>query len=186
MVVADNTVQTRPEEQPCSSEEAVLWAVLADVMDPEVPALTVLDLGIVRGVHVKQDRVEGSGGVVEIDVTPTYTGCPATALINEIITAASVKAGFENTKINQILSPAWTTDWISPEGREKLREYGIAPPVGDAKSGKATLFGVSPIVACPQCNSVNTEIVSEFGATACKAMYRCTDCLEPFEYFKCI
>ncbi len=186
MVVADNTVSARPEEQPCSSEEAALWAVLSEVMDPEVPALSVLDLGIVRAVRVTEPRAAGKGGAVDIDVTPTYTGCPATALINEIITAASVSAGFGDTKVNLVLSPAWTTDWISAEAREKLRAYGIAPPSGDAPSGKAALFGVSPIVACPQCGSKQTEQVSEFGATACKAMYRCTSCLEPFEYFKCI
>ncbi len=186
MLVAENSTSLRPEQQPSSSEEAALWVVLADVMDPEVPALSVLDLGIVRSVRVSVPRTDGIGGVVEIDVTPTYTGCPATALINEIITAASVSAGFADTKINFVLSPAWTTDWISVEAREKLRAYGIAPPSGDAPTGKAALFGVSPIVACPQCGSKNTERVSEFGATACKAMYRCISCLEPFEYFKCI
>lgn len=186
ILAADNTALKRPEEQACSSEEAALWAVLSDVMDPEVPALSVIDLGIVRGVRVLRDRVADKGGVAEIDVTPTYTGCPATALINEIITAAAVHAGFGETTIKQVLSPAWTTDWISADGREKLRAYGIAPPTGEAKAGKATLFGVSPDVACPLCGSLRTEQVSEFGATACKAMYRCTDCLEPFEYFKCI
>lgn len=186
MIVAGTDRIIRPEEHPCSSEEAELWAVLSNVMDPEVPALSVLDLGIVRAIRVSVSRKDGLGGAVEIDVTPTYTGCPATALINEIITAASVSAGFDDTKVKMVLSPAWTTDWISAEAREKLRAYGIAPPSGNAPSGKAALFGVSPIVVCPQCGSRDTERVSEFGATACKAMYRCISCLEPFEYFKCI
>jgi len=183
---AGNTVVTRPEDALASSEEAVLWSALSGVMDPEVPALSIIDLGIVRAVRVSAPRVEGKGGVAEIDVTPTYTGCPATALINEIIMAASVSVGFGKTKINLVLSPAWTTDWISTEAREKLRAYGIAPPSTGAPVGKATLFGALPVVTCPQCGSQNTEQVSEFGATACKAMYRCKSCFEPFEYFKCI
>lgn len=169
----------------CADARA-LWAVLEDVMDPEVPALSVVDLGIVRAVHIVTPREGGKNGVAEIDVTPTYSGCPATALINEIIIAGAVSVGFEKTSVKIVLSPAWTTDWISADGREKLRAYGIAPPDGAAPTGKAALFGVSPDVACPQCGSYTTELISEFGATACKAMYRCKDCLEPFEYFKCI
>ncbi|MBV1901144.1 MAG: phenylacetate-CoA oxygenase subunit PaaJ [Kordiimonadaceae bacterium] len=171
---------------PSTAEEAAIWAVLADVPDPEVPALSLLDLGVIRAVHVVSPPKEGRGGVAKIDVTPTYTGCPATALINEMIKAAVTKAGYHDACINMVISPAWTTDWITAEGREKLREYGIAPPVGSAPSGKAALFGVSPVVTCPRCSSKTTEQVSEFGATACKAMYRCLACQEPFEYFKCI
>ncbi|MFC3050282.1 1,2-phenylacetyl-CoA epoxidase subunit PaaD [Kordiimonas pumila] len=176
----------RPQEKPCSEEESFLWAILADVMDPEVPALSVVDLGVVRAVHVTRGRTDGANGAATIDVSPTYSGCPATALINEIIRAAAVNAGFIETNIKTVISPPWTSDWISDEGREKLRAYGIAPPVKGAKSGKGTLFGLSPAIACPKCGSKNTENISEFGSTACKAMYRCCDCLEPFEYFKCI
>lgn len=160
--------------------EAEIWKTLETVMDPEVPALSVIDLGIVRKVSVTE-----TGGV-DVDVTPTYSGCPATDLINAIIKAAIETSGFDDVTIHTVLSPAWTTDWISEDGRKKLKEYGIAPPVGQAATGKAALFGVSPDVGCPQCDSKNTEQVSEFGSTACKAMYRCLDCGEPFEYFKCI
>jgi len=175
-----------PEEQECSSEERVIWDALSEVMDPEVPALSVLELGVVRRVRVHRDRVDNTAGHAEIDVSPTYSGCPATALINEIIKAASVNAGFSETSIKTVISPPWTSDWISDVGREKLRAYGIAPPAKGAETGKGSLFGALPDVACPKCGSQATERVSEFGSTACKAMYRCIDCLEPFEYFKCI
>lgn len=154
-----------------------VWAVLADVLDPEVPALSVVDLGIIR-------RVEATDTTAEIDVTPTYTGCPATALIEELVKAAVETAGFEVT-LRRVLSPAWTTDWISAEGRKKLLAYGIAPPEGNGAS-RGALFGADPVLKCPHCGSDNTAKVSEFGSTACKALYRCDDCLEPFEYFKCI
>ncbi len=177
MMAATNT---RPESQPSSDKAAEIWAVLAGVLDPEVPAISVVDLGIVRGVMVSET------GAVKLQVTPTYTGCPATALIHEIIKAAVISAGYFEVEIEQVLSPPWTTDWISQEGREKLRAYGIAPPVGEAAVGKALLFGVPPQVSCPKCGSNKTEQVSEFGSTACKAMYKCLSCAEPFEYFKCI
>jgi len=161
-------------------KKAEIWEILGDVLDPEVPAISVVDLGIIRNVDVSDE------GKVCISVTPTYTGCPATALINEVIKSAVEVAGYADVSLKQVLSPAWTTDWISEEGREKLRAYGIAPPVGKAGTGKAALFGVSTQVDCPQCGSSNTEQISEFGSTACKAMYRCLSCAEPFEYFKCI
>lgn len=157
-----------------------IWQTLGSVMDPEVPALSVTDLGVVRDIKIADT------GAVTIDVTPTYSGCPATDLIHAIIKAAVEVSGYDDVTINAVLSPAWTTDWITQEGRDKLRDYGIAPPDGKAATGKAALFGVSPKVDCPQCDSGNTELISEFGSTACKAMYRCTSCLEPFEYFKCI
>ncbi|GHF11014.1 phenylacetate-CoA oxygenase subunit PaaJ [Kordiimonas sediminis] len=163
-----------------TAETMEIWNTLDTVLDPEVPALSVTDLGIIRDVKLSD------GGKVVIDVTPTYSGCPATDLISEIIKAAVVSSGHEDVTIKTVLSPTWTTDWITEDGRKKLKEYGIAPPVGEAATGKAALLGISPVVHCPRCDSTQTEQVSEFGSTACKAMYRCTSCLEPFEYFKCI
>ena len=166
-----------------SPAEAAIWHLLEEVPDPEVPALTVLDLGVVRMVSV------GDRGQVSLDVTPTYSGCPATAAINMAIRDRLLQAGYEDVQIKTVLSPACTSDWISAAGKEKLRAYGIAPPVGTAAgegAGRGILFGADPNVPCPHCGSVQTQRVSEFGSTACKAQYRCTDCLEPFEYFKCI
>lgn len=157
---------------------AALWALLDDVPDPEVPALSVRDLGVVRAIDLDE------GGGVHLKVTPTYSGCPATAAINMAIRDRFLQEGFEDIKIETVLSPAWTTDWISAEGREKLRAYGIAPPVEGGDRG--ALFGADPDVPCPHCGAATTEKVSEFGSTACKAQYRCASCLEPFEYFKCI
>lgn len=158
-----------------SDAERRAWETAAQVPDPEVPCVTVADLGILRDVRLEDD-------VAVADVTPTYSGCPATLAIEMAIQTALLDAGFE-ARINRVLSPAWTTDWISPEGREKLRAYGIAPPVEAAP--KAALFA-DVEVPCPRCASTATEKISEFGSTACKAQYRCTDCGEPFDYFKCI
>lgn len=141
-----------------------IWEVLEHVPDPEIPAVSVVDLGIVR--EVSRDRVV---------LTPTYTGCPATLVIETMVRAALDKAGFADVGIETTLSPPWTTDWITQRGREKLRAYGIAPPVPAG----------SRAVVCPQCASVNTEEVSRFGSTPCKALWRCRDCLEPFDLFKC-
>lgn len=155
-----------------------IWDLLAEVNDPEVPALTVVDLGIIRSVE--------AGATPErpkITVTPTYTGCPATDVINMLIRERLRAAGYE-PDIEITLSPPWTTDWLSEEGRRKLEDYGIAPPVGSAS--KRSLLGEDPHVPCPRCKSTDTERISEFGSTACKAHYKCRDCLEPFEYFKCI
>jgi ring-1,2-phenylacetyl-CoA epoxidase subunit PaaD len=151
------------------------WAAAAAVPDPEVPCVTVADLGILRAVRLE-------GGVAVARVTPTYSGCPATAMIEMAIEAALREAGFE-ARIERVLSPPWTTDWITAAGREKLRAYGIAPPEGPA--GKRALFD-APVVACPRCDSRATRKISEFGSTACKAQYACTACGEPFDYFKCI
>jgi ring-1,2-phenylacetyl-CoA epoxidase subunit PaaD len=155
------------------------WDVLATVLDPEVPALTLVDLGVVRDVRV-------AGGALEVDLTPTYTGCPATAAIALDATMALDLAGLGPVKINTVNSPAWTTDWIGPAARDKLRAYGIAPPLGPAPKGKRALFAEDASPACPRCASPRVEKTSEFGATACKALYRCLACREPFEYFKCI
>jgi len=151
------------------------WEAAAGVPDPEVPCVTVADLGILRDVRLED-------GVAVVDVTPTYSGCPATLAIELAIEAAMRDAGYD-VRINRVLSPAWTTDWITEEGREKLRAYGIAPPEGSAS--KLALFGATE-VTCPRCGSHRTERISEFGSTACKAQYRCRSCAEPFDYFKCI
>lgn len=148
-----------------SREQVYEW--LAEVPDPEIPVLSILDLGIVRDVSV-------NGGVT-VSLSPTYSGCPATEVIESSVLEALENQGLESIKIKRVLSPPWTTDWISDAGREKLRDYGIAPPVQANQS-----------VACPQCESSHTERVSEFGSTPCKAAWRCRDCLEPFEYFKCL
>lgn len=152
------------------------WAAAASVPDPEVPCVTVEDLGILRWVRVE-------GNVAVAGVTPTYSGCPAVLAIEFAIEAALREAGFE-ARIERVMSPPWTTDWVTPEGREKLRAYGIAPPE-QASGSKLALFGETT-VACPRCGSTHTERLSEFGSTACKAQYRCLSCSEPFDYFKCI
>ena len=154
-----------------------VWDLLGQVMDPEIPVISVVDHGIVRDVR------HGADGL-EVVITPTYSGCPATRQIEQDIRAALARAGFGEARLSIVLSPAWTTDWISLQGREKLKAYGIAPPVG--KAGKRALFAAAPQVACPQCGSPRTEMISEFGSTPCKALWRCVECREPFDYFKCI
>lgn len=153
------------------------WEVLSRVMDPEVPVVSVVDLGIVRSV-------DWQDGHLHLVITPTYSGCPATEVIEQDINQALDEAGFQAPLLETRLAPAWSTDWISNEGRERLRAYGIAPPVGSAN--KRSLLGDKPEIACPICGSEHTERLSEFGSTACKALYRCRECLEPFDYFKCI
>ena len=140
---------------------------LSQVPDPEIPVLTITDLGIVRDVDC-------SAGVT-VSLTPTYSGCPATEVIEASVAATLQEHGVDDVQIKRVLSPPWTTDWISEAGRKKLTVYGIAPPERRDRP-----------IACPRCESSNTEQVSEFGSTACKASYRCIDCLEPFEYFKCL
>ncbi len=152
------------------------WECLAEVMDPEVPVVSVIDLGMIRDL----DWVDGH---IRAKVSPTYSGCPATEMIEQSVARALMEAGFRDPQIERVLSPAWTTDWITPQGRERLRAYGIAPPAG---SGKRSLIDDPGPVACPHCGSEDTEVVSQFGSTACKALYRCRSCLEPFDYFKCI
>ena len=150
--------------------------VAGNVPDPEIPAVTIADLGILRDVRLVH-------GVVEVDVTPTYSGCPAVLAIEFAVETALRDAGFE-PRINRVITPAWTTDWITEIGREKLRAYGIAPPVNSSNSPRS-LFGETS-VSCPRCGSSQTQKVSEFGSTPCKAHYRCVSCKEPFDYFKCI
>jgi ring-1,2-phenylacetyl-CoA epoxidase subunit PaaD len=147
----------------------------ASVVDPEIPVLTIADLGVLRDVTIKD-------GHVEVTITPTYSGCPAMNMISLEIELALEREGFRGSRIRTVLSPAWTTDWMSQDGRRKLREYGIAPPL--AGSSRRGLFGTEQ-VACPQCGSGDTELLSEFGSTSCKALWRCKTCREPFDYFKC-
>lgn len=157
--------------------EQEIWNLLEGVFDPEVPVLTVVDLGVVRSVSVQNDSIH-------IVITPTYSGCPAMKVIEEDILALLKKHGHENVTIELVLAPAWTTDWISEKGRKNLKEYGIAPPADEVD--KSVLFAEPPVIQCPLCNSKNTKMISQFGSTACKAHYQCKDCLEPFDYFKCL
>jgi len=153
-----------------------VWDWLADVPDPEIPVVSVVDLGIVRNIIIGDDTIE-------VEVAPTYSGCPATEVIESSILEKLVDEGLKGVSIKRVLSPPWTTDWITESGRDKLRDYGIAPPVGSAS--KRELLGKGA-VHCPRCGTSQTTVVSEFGSTACKASYKCDECLEPFEYFKCI
>ena len=151
---------------------------LEGVSDPEIPVLSVVDMGVIRAIE-KEDHG------FRVDLTPTYSGCPAMDVIGREVKEALELAGFAPVRIQQVLSPPWTTDWITARGREKLLSYGIAPPQ-DGTADKRTLFGPPPKVACPHCKSQDTRMVSHFGSTACKAQYACNSCKEPFDYFKCI
>ena len=152
-----------------------LLEIASRVTDPEIPVLTIADLGILRSVQIDTE------GTVHVTITPTYSGCPAMDAITEDLGIAFRTEGFENVSVDLVLSPAWTTDWMSESGKVKLAEYGIAPPTGKGHRGTVTL-GMS--VKCPRCHSLNTKELSRFGSTSCKAFYSCKDCLEPFDYFK--
>jgi ring-1,2-phenylacetyl-CoA epoxidase subunit PaaD len=164
--------------------KTIIWQILETVPDPEVPVLSVIDLGIVRSVEVKQTSPSVAWGVF-ITITPTYTGCPAIDVMNMQIRIALLQAGFTDIKISQVLSPAWTTDWMSEKGKEKLKAYGIAPPLYKQAVCTPDAFQKEEAIQCPLCNSYHTRLVSQFGSTACKALYQCNDCKEPFDYFKC-
>lgn len=155
--------------------EKEIWELLEQVSDPEVPVLTIVDLGVVRDVEL-------DGNHCTVTITPTYSGCPAMKYIERGI--EEVLHGKVDLTIHTTLSPAWTTDWLSEAGRNKLRDYGIAPP--EHEVDKSVLFADATVVPCPLCHSRNTKMVSQFGSTACKAHYQCNDCLEPFDYFKCL
>ncbi len=155
-------------------EQVFEW--LHEVPDPEIPVLSITDLGIVRDVSI--------GSEVVVALAPTYSGCPATEVIEQSVIDKLHDCGIDNVSVRRVLSPPWTTDWISAAGRKKLHDYGIAPP--ERGASKRELLHDQRIVACPRCESLQTTVVSEFGSTPCKASYRCNDCLEPFEYFKCI
>ena len=170
----------RDPNSPSRCERA--WTILQTVLDPEVPALSIVELGIVR------DVIDGDDGLLELVLTPTYSGCPATEVIEADALAAIDTAGLGPTRVVLRRAPAWTTEWISDEGKRKLREYGIAPPahlvVGDARPVRFVPQHAMTSPACPHCGSAHTERLSVFGSTACKSLHRCLDCREPFEYFK--
>ena len=168
------------------TEEQKIWKVLEEVKDPEVPVLSIIDLGIVRNIQINSP-LSNSGGerpVVRLTITPTYSGCPAMDLIQMGIRLKLLEKGYKNISIQQSLSPAWTTDWMTEEGKRKLKEYGIAPPNPKQQFCSEEMFQ-QEAVECPRCNSFHTEVISQFGSTACKALYRCLDCMEAFDYFKC-
>lgn len=156
--------------------EQDILAILETVMDPEIPVLSVCDLGIIREIDLSDDSCT-------VTITPTYSGCPAMNLIEYQVKKALESKGVKNVIINNVLSPAWTTDWITEEGKQKLRDFGIAPP--EKGIGKGGLMHGDTAVTCPHCGSEDTVIDSEFGSTPCKALYKCLNCQEPFDYFKC-
>jgi len=158
---------------------ALVWEILETIPDPEIPVISVVELGVIRKVELTQLETI-------ITITPTYSGCPAMKAFEDDIIQTLENKGFPKVVIKTIFSPAWTTDWMNDAAREKLRKFGIAPPQ-KGTNDKGVLFGSGPKqVNCPQCNSGNTELISQFGSTACKALYKCNDCLETFDYFKCI
>jgi len=154
-----------------------IFDILGTVSDPEIPVLSIMEMGVVRAFKLENE-------VVEVTITPTYSGCPAMDVIGDDIISAFNQNGLK-AKVELVLSPAWTTDWITPKGRAALEKYGIASPLS-ADADKEALLGNKKIVKCPQCGSLNTKLVSQFGSTACKALFQCDDCLEPFDYFKCL
>ncbi|MGS0686452.1 1,2-phenylacetyl-CoA epoxidase subunit PaaD [Nakamurella sp. GG22] len=161
---------------PTLTEQQRLRTVAGAVPDPEIPVLTLDDLGIVRGLTIDDD------GTVEVDLTPTYTGCPATAVIAGDVEKALLASGVERAVVRTVLSPAWSTDWMSEQGRRKLREYGIAPPGACHPAG----VGLILTARCPRCGSTSTREISRFGSTPCKSLWSCLSCLEPFDSFKSI
>ncbi|HEY9083672.1 MAG TPA: 1,2-phenylacetyl-CoA epoxidase subunit PaaD [Vicingaceae bacterium] len=159
--------------------EQEVWDMIAQIPDPEIPVITIEELGVLRKVEVLPEKIV-------VTITPTYTGCPAMKMFEDDIVKTLHDNGIENVEIKMVYTPAWTTDWMSEAAMQKLKDYGIAPPVKGTQD-KGVLFGSAPKeVQCPQCGSKNTELKSQFGSTACKALYQCKDCLEPFDYFKCI
>ncbi len=155
-----------------------IFSFLEEIPDPEIPVISIVELGVIRGVKINDNAVE-------IEITPTYSGCPAMKQMEDDIISVLKAKGVEKVNLKTIYIPAWTTDWLSAEAKEKLRKYGIAPPEGTTND-KSVLMGKEKHIKCPRCHSKNTVLVSQFGSTACKALYKCKDCLEPFDYFKCI
>ncbi len=153
----------------------IIWELMKGINDPEIPVLSIVDLGIVRDININDHGIE-------VFITPTYSGCPAMDVISMNIRMCLLQNGVEKIKITQQLSPAWTTDWMTNEGKQKLKAYGIAPPIGKTFNKK---YLEDLKIECPLCQSSNTKLLSQFGSTSCKAMYQCSNCLEPFDYFKC-
>ncbi len=166
------------QTQTSASVTRKIWRLLQAVPDPEIPIISIVDLGIVRDVTDEGHAV--------VAITPTYSGCPATEMIEQSVREALDAAGYGDAEIRTVISPPWTTDWISDDGRRKLREYGIAPPAEGAAGGRGLFGGSGLAIACPRCASTETRRVSEFGSTPCKAHYQCRTCAEPFDYFKCL
>ncbi len=163
-----------------SFEEKKIWEIIEKVPDPEIPVLTVADLGIIRKVAYNPAE-----NIAEVTITPTYSGCPAMDVIAMTIRMALMQKGYKNIKIHSVLSPAWTTEWMSETARQKLKAYGIAPPNPQQSVCHPTAFQAEEAVQCPRCNSYHTKLISQFGSTPCKSFYQCQDCQEPFDYFKC-
>ena len=159
-----------------------IWVILDEVCDPEVPVLSVNDLGIIRDVKMIAANGEER---IEVVITPTYSGCPAMDVIRMNIRMVLLQHGYKNVQITTVLSPAWTTDWMTESGKQKLKEFGIAPPNPKQQVCNTQLFAEDEAVQCPHCHSYNTRRISEFGSTACKSLHQCNDCQEPFDYFKC-
>lgn len=154
-------------------------SLLSEIPDPEIPVISIIELGVIRDIEII------TSSSIHLKITPTYSGCPAMKQIEDDVKKKMMENGFTDISIETIYSPAWTTDWITPEAKEKLKAYGIAPPEHTSED-KSWITGKPKIVRCPQCKSSNTKLISQFGSTACKALYQCLDCLEPFDYFKCI
>ena len=155
-----------------------IFKILSEIPDPEIPVINIIELGILRDVKLEDD-------LCTITITPTYSGCPAMKVIEDDIKIKLKEIGIEKVKVELVYSPAWTTDWINDEAKENLRAYGIAPP-DNSSVDKNVLLGKARDLKCPLCGSKNTEMISQFGSTACKALYRCKECREPFDYFKCL
>ncbi len=153
--------------------------LLAEIPDPEIPVISIIDLGVIRDIVIINDTD------IELKITPTYSGCPAMKQIEDDVRKKLRENDFKNITIKTVFSPPWTTDWIPAEAKEKLKKYGIAPPEHSTED-KNWLTGKHSVIECPRCKSKNTKLISQFGSTACKALYQCQDCLEPFDYFKCI
>lgn len=163
--------------------ETSIWDLMKQIYDPEIPVISIVDLGIVREVQLVQ--ADNADPKVTVTITPTYSGCPAMDVITMNIRMKLLEHGFKNFEVKTILSPAWTTDWMSAEGKQKLSAFGIAPPNPSQSVCTMDLFQEQEVVQCPHCKSYHTKMISRFGSTACKALYQCIDCSEPFDYFKC-
>ena len=156
-----------------------IFTLLSEIPDPEIPVISIIELGVIRNIEINNDST------ISLKITPTYSGCPAMKQIEDDVRKKLSENGFTTIDIKTIFSPPWTTDWITPAAKEKLRKYGIAPPENSTED-KSWLTGKVKNIACPRCKSLNTKLISQFGSTACKALYQCQDCQEPFDYFKCI
>jgi ring-1,2-phenylacetyl-CoA epoxidase subunit PaaD len=182
MSTISNHINKEASSTTYPEEEKKIWAILEQVTDPEIPVLSIVDLGIVRSVSIQRSSIPPSCASPVVTITPTYSGCPAMDMIATNIRFVLLENGCLDIKIKTVLSPAWTTDWMTEKGKEKLKSYGIAPPIGKSFDQK---YFEDIQVECPQCFSKNTTLISQFGSTSCKALFQCNECKEPFDYFKC-